>query len=78
MGRAAQGMGTMFLTLEDPRAQVKGSRDPLGVQPLWSGFGRHLVRNLTTVTTSVRSCQAPHSAPVRRPRIATVLPGPCA
>ena len=44
----------MFLTLEDPRAQVQGSRDPLGVQPVWSAFGRHVVTNLTTVTTSVR------------------------
>lgn len=45
----------MFFTLEDPRAQIKGSRDPLGVQTLWSGFGRHVVSNLTTVTNSVRS-----------------------
>ena len=45
----------MFLTLEDPRAQIKGSRDPLGVQTLWSGFGRHVVFILTTVTNSLRS-----------------------
>lgn len=45
----------MYLTLEDPRARVKGSRDPLGVQPLWTRFGRHLVGNLTTVTNSVRN-----------------------
>lgn len=44
----------MFLTLEDPRAKIQGSRDPLGVQPIWSGFGRHLVSNLTTVSNSVR------------------------
>ncbi len=44
----------MFLTLEDPRARIKGSRDPLGVQPIWSWFGRRLVANLTTVTRSVR------------------------
>lgn len=44
----------MFLTLEDPRAKIQGSRDPLGVQPVWSGFGRHLVSNLTTVSNSVR------------------------
>lgn len=45
---------TVFLTLEDPRARVKGSRDPLGFQPVWSGFGRRIVANLTTVTNSVR------------------------
>lgn len=45
----------MILTLEDPRAQIKGSRDPLGVQALWASFGRHVVGNLTTVTSSVRN-----------------------
>ena len=45
---------TPFLTLEDPNAKIKGSRDPLGLQPIWSRFGRHVVTNLTTVTTSVR------------------------
>ncbi|MBI5764267.1 MAG: hypothetical protein HZA51_12165 [Planctomycetes bacterium] len=44
----------MFLTLEDPRAKIQGSRDPLGVQPLWSAFGRHVVTNLTTQSTSIR------------------------
>lgn len=44
----------MFLTNPDSRAQVRGSRDPLGLVPLWSRFGRHVVGNLTTVTTSVR------------------------
>ena len=44
----------MFLTLEDPRAKVQGSRDPLGVQPVWASFGRKLVTNLTTVSNSVR------------------------
>ena len=43
-----------FLTLEDPNAKIKGSRDPLGVQPAWTTFGRHVVRNLTTVSSSVR------------------------
>jgi hypothetical protein len=44
----------MFLTLEDPRAKIQGSRDPLGLVPLWSAFGRRVVANLTTVSTSVR------------------------
>ena len=44
----------MFLTLEDPRARVKGSRDPLGVQPIWWAFGRKVVGNLTTQTNSCR------------------------
>jgi hypothetical protein len=43
-----------FLTLLDPRAKIKGSRDPLGFQLIWTRFGRKVVRNLTTVTTSIR------------------------
>lgn len=44
----------MFLTLEDPRAAIKGSRDPLGLVPIWSAFGRDVVTNLTTQTTDLR------------------------
>lgn len=43
-----------FLTDLDSRASVKGSRDPLGVQTIWTRLGRHVVGNLTTVSTSVR------------------------
>jgi hypothetical protein len=43
-----------FLTEVDDRAAVKGSRDPLGVVPIWSRFGREVVGNLTTVTNNVR------------------------
>lgn len=44
----------MFLTQLDPRAAVKGSRDPLAFQAIWSHFGREVVGNLTTVTQSLR------------------------
>ena len=44
----------MFLTLEDPNAKTQGSRDPLGTQPMWQKFGRHVVTNLTMQTNSVR------------------------
>lgn len=44
-----------FLTLEDPNAKIKGSRDPLGTMTLWLAFTRHIITNITTVTTSVRS-----------------------
>ena len=43
-----------FLTDLDSRAAVKGSRDPLGIQSIWTRFGRHVVGNLTTVSSSVR------------------------
>src|SRR2546421_3199416 len=47
-------LDTPFLTELDSRAAVKGSRDPLGVQSIWTRFGRQVVGNLTTVSTSVR------------------------
>lgn len=43
-----------FLTELDTRAAVKGSRDPLGIQAIWTRLGRHVVGNLTTVSDSVR------------------------
>lgn len=45
---------TPFLTALDPRASVKGSRDPLGLQGIWTRLGRHVVGNLTTVSNSAR------------------------
>lgn len=45
---------TPFLTDLDSRAAVKGSRDPLGIQQIWTRLGRHAVGNLTTVSNSVR------------------------
>ncbi len=47
-------LGTPFLTQIDPRARLKGSVDPLGLQPLWTRLGRRVIGNLTTVTTSLR------------------------
>lgn len=43
-----------FLTDIDSRAAIKGSRDPLGAQAIWTLLGRHVVGGLTTNTTSVR------------------------
>ena len=42
-----------FLTEIDPNAKTKGSRDPLGTLGVWTGFGRRVVGNLTTQTTSL-------------------------
>ena len=43
-----------FLTDLDERARVKGSRDPLGAQAIWTHFGHYVVGNLTTVTSLLR------------------------
>lgn len=48
-----------FLTaVDEARLKIRGSRDPLGLVPLWARFGRRVVGNLTTATTSVRSFTA--------------------
>ena len=43
-----------FFTALDPDARLKGSRDPLGFERIWTAFGREIIGNLTTVTQSVR------------------------
>jgi hypothetical protein len=43
----------LFLTELDPKVRVKGFRDPLGSQSIWSGCGRLVVGNLTTQTSSL-------------------------
>ncbi len=41
------------LSLMDERSRPKGSRDPLGIEAIWSYMGRKLVGNLTTVTSNL-------------------------
>lgn len=52
--RAIAMISSPFLTDLDSRAAVKGSRDPLGIQGVWTRFGRHVVGNLSTVSNAVR------------------------
>jgi hypothetical protein len=47
------GGAVLFLTELDPKVRVKGFRDPLGSQSVWSGCGRLVVGNLTTQTNSL-------------------------
>lgn len=42
-----------FLSLLDDRAKPKGSRDPLGFELVWSHYGREVIGNLTTITSSL-------------------------
>ena len=44
-----------FLSLLDDRAKPKGSRDPLGFELVWTHFGRRIVGNLTTITSSIEN-----------------------
>lgn len=44
-----------FISLIDDRAKPKGSRDPLGFELVWTHFGRKVVGNLTTITSSLEN-----------------------
>ena len=44
-----------FLSLLDDRAKPKGSRDPLGFELVWTYFGRQVIGNLTTITSSLNN-----------------------
>ena len=39
-----------FLTDLDPNERVKGSRDPLGIQSVWSRFARLVIGGITSQT----------------------------
>lgn len=47
------GRHGFFVTEMDPRARVRGSRDGVAAQVVWSALARPLIGNLTTVTSSV-------------------------
>ena len=44
-----------FLSLLDDRAKPKGSRDPLGFELVWTHYGRRVIGNLTTITSSLNN-----------------------
>lgn len=43
------------LSILDERTRPKGSRDPLGIEAVWSFMGRQIVGNLTTVTSNLEN-----------------------
>lgn len=46
-----------FLTEQDPNYRIKGSRDPLGFQPIWQSLGRTVVKYLSTVSINLKDFQ---------------------
>lgn len=40
-------------TAIDPDFKPKGSRDPLGFQPIWAEVGRKLIKDLSTVSGNI-------------------------
>jgi hypothetical protein len=43
-----------FTAADTERLNIRGSRDPLGLVPIWGDFGRKVVENLTTASNSAR------------------------
>ena len=41
----------------DPNFRIKGSRDPLGFQPIWQSLGRNVIKYLSTVSNNIRDFQ---------------------
>ena len=46
-----------FYTDQDPNFRIKGSRDPLGFQPLWQSLGRTVIKYLSTVSINIKDFQ---------------------
>lgn len=46
-----------FLTEQDPNFRIKGSRDPLGFQPIWQSLGRNVIQYLSTVSGNIKDFQ---------------------
>lgn len=44
-------------TAVDPDHKMKGSRDPLGFQKIWSDTGRQLIKHLSTVSSNIHDFQ---------------------
>lgn len=43
----------LFFTKKDDSVTGTSQRDPLGLQPIWSFFGRQVINHLTTISTSI-------------------------
>lgn len=46
-----------FFTEQDPNFRIKGSRDPLGFQPIWQSLGRNVIKHLSTVSGNLKDFQ---------------------
>lgn len=42
-----------FITQPDLNFRIKGSRDPLGFQPIWQKLGRKIIKDLSTVSGNI-------------------------
>ena len=46
-------LNKLFFTKKDEDISGTAQRDPLGLQPIWSFYGRQVINHLTTISTSI-------------------------
>lgn len=46
-------LNNVFFTEKDDSISGTSQRDPLGLQPIWSFYGRRVINHLTTISTSI-------------------------
>lgn len=46
-------LNNIFFTEKDDNISGTSQRDPLGLQPIWSFYGRRVINHLTTISTSI-------------------------
>ena len=49
----AQILNKIFFTEKDNNISGASQRDPLGLQPIWSFYGRRVINHLTTISTNI-------------------------
>ena len=47
-------LGNIFFTEYDEKITGSSMRDPLGLEPIWSYYGRRVIKHLTTVSADIR------------------------
>ena len=51
--KAEELQNNVFFTAKDDDISGTSQRDPLGLQPIWSFYGRQVINHLTTISTSI-------------------------
>ena len=46
-------INSIFFTQKDNDISGSSQRDPLGLQPIWSFYGRQVINHLTTISTNI-------------------------
>lgn len=53
MGDKIEFLDSVYFTEKDDSISGTSQRDPLGLQPIWSFYGRRVINHLTTISTTI-------------------------